>query len=77
MTTQEKIESLIRQTAELPEEAQAEVVQSLVEMRSQHLGIYNLDDDEREALARSAEDERLGRFASNDEIDRMFGRYGA
>ena len=77
MTTKEKIESLVQQTAELPEEAQAEVVQSLVEMRSQHLGIYNLDDDEREALARSAEDERLGRFASNDEIDRMFGRYGA
>ena len=77
MMTQEKVESLIRQTAELPEEAQAEVVQSLVEMRSQHLGIYNLDDDEREALARSADDERLGRFASREGIDRTFGRHGA
>ncbi len=77
MTTQQKVESLIRQTTELPEEAQAELVQSLVEMRSQHLGIYNLDGDEREALARSAEDERLGRFASDDEIDQMFARYGA
>jgi hypothetical protein len=77
MTTQEKVECLIRQTAELPEEAQAEVVQSLVEMRLQHLGIYNLDDDECEALARSAEDERLGRFASSDEIDRMLGRHSA
>ena len=77
MATQEKIESLIRQTAELPEEAQAEVVQSLVEMRSQHLGIYNLDDDERQALARSADDERLGRFTSSDEIDRTLGRHSA
>ena len=77
MTTQEKVEALIRETAELPEEAQAEVVQSLVEMRSQHLGIYHLDDDEREALARSAEDEGLGRFASSEEIDQTFGRHGA
>jgi hypothetical protein len=77
MTTQEKVESLIRQAAELPEEAQTELVQSLVEMRSQHLGIYHLDDDERAALARSAEDIRLGRFASDQEIDELFARYGA
>jgi hypothetical protein len=76
MTTQEKVESLIRQTAELPEEAQAEVVQSLVEMRSQHLGIYNLDDDEREALARSAEDERLGRCVDADAAEQVFTKYG-
>jgi hypothetical protein len=77
MTNQEKVEELIRQTAELPEEAQAEVVESLVEMRSRHLGVYRLDDEEREALARSAEDERLGRFASDDQIDQTFGRHGA
>jgi hypothetical protein len=77
MTTQEKVESLIQQAAELPEEAQAELVHSLVEMRSQHLGIYHLDEDERAALARSAEDERLGRFASDEEIELLFARYGA
>ena len=37
MTTQEKVEALIEQAAELPEEAQAELVHSLVEMRSQPL----------------------------------------
>ena len=51
MTTQEKVEALIEQAAELPEEAQAELVHSLVEMRSQHLGIYHLDEEERAALA--------------------------
>ena len=76
-TTQEKVESLIRETSELPEEAQAELVQSLVEMRSQHLGIYHLDGDERAALARSAEDERLGRFASDEGVDQMYAGYGA
>jgi len=54
MTNHEKVESLISQVAELPDEAQAELVQSLVEMRSQHLGIYSRDDDERDSLACSA-----------------------
>ncbi len=51
MTTQKKIESLIRQVAELPDDVQAELVQSLVEMRSPFLGIYHLDEEERVALA--------------------------
>ena len=77
MTTQEKIQSLIRQTSELSEDAQVELVQSLVEMRSQHLGIYHMSDDERAALGRSAEDERLGRFASDAQVDQAYARYGA
>ena len=77
MTTQEKVEALIQLASELPDEAQADLVESLVEMRSQHLGIYHLNDEEREALARSAEDIRLGRFASDQEVDEMYARYGA
>jgi hypothetical protein len=46
-------------------------------MRAQDLGIYRLDDDERAALARSGEDARLGRFASDDEVDATFARHGA
>jgi hypothetical protein len=75
MTTQEKVESLIRQAAELPGEAQAELLDSLIEMRAEDLGVYHVDDDERAALARSAEDVRLGRFASDAEIEQMFARY--
>ena len=77
MTTQDKIEALLQQAAELPDEAQAELVQSLVEMRAQHLGIYHLDDEERAALVQSAEDIRLGRFATDHEIERIFAKYGA
>ncbi|MGC2461069.1 MAG: hypothetical protein WA446_08880 [Steroidobacteraceae bacterium] len=39
MTIDEKIESLIEQTAELPEDAQAALVQSLVKMHFQRLDI--------------------------------------
>ena len=77
MTTQEKVESLFQEVSELPEEAQAELVESLIEMRSQTLGVYRFDKDERAALARSTEDIRLGRFASQQEVDELFARYGA
>jgi len=74
---QEKVDFLIEQATELPEEAQAELVDSLIEMRSQALGVYRFNEDERAALARSAEDIRLDRFASQAEADELFARYGA
>jgi hypothetical protein len=77
MTTQQKVQSLIQQVAALPEKAQAEFMDSLIEMHAEQLGIYHLDDDEREALARSAEDVRLGRFASDAEVEQTFARYRA
>ncbi len=54
MTTDDKVEALILQATELPEDAQAELVQLLVEMRAEHLGIYSSDDDERAGLAAGA-----------------------
>ena len=77
MTTREKVESLLQQVVDLPDEAQAEFVEFLLEMRAQDLGIYHLDDDDRVSLARSAEDVRLGRFASDAEVEEMYARYGA
>jgi hypothetical protein len=77
MTTDEKVEALIRQVTELPDEAQTELIETLVEIHSEHLSVYHLDEEERAALARSAEDERLGRFASEQEIGEVFARYRA
>jgi hypothetical protein len=78
MTTREKVQELLRQATDLPEEAQVDFIESLVEMRSRQTGVYHhLDDDERRALAESAEDERSGRFASEEEIEATFARYGA
>ncbi len=77
MTTRQRVQALIREVAELPDEAQAEVVQVLLEQRSQHLGIYALDDDEREALARSGEDVAHGRFASDHEIEHVYSQHSA
>ena len=77
MTTREKVELLIEQAAELPEEAQAELVQTLVEMRSHQLGIYHLDEDEEASIKQKDEDIRLGRFSLNQDVEDMFARYNA
>ena len=50
MTTEKKLQSLIQQVGDLPDEAQAELFQSLVQMRSQHLGI-DIADQETDALS--------------------------
>jgi len=71
------VEALIDHIVQLPDHAQAELVEALIDMRAQHLGIYQLDDDDHESLARSAEDIRLGRFASDEAVDRTFSGYGA
>jgi len=75
MTTRETVEALIEQVSELPADAQAEFLNSLLEMRAEQAGIYHLDDEEREALARSAEDVRHGRFASDAKVEETFARY--
>ena len=77
MTTQEKIESLIDQVAELPEEVQAELVHTLVEIRSHQLGIYHLGEDEEASIKQNDEDIRLERLALNQEVEDIFFRYNA
>jgi hypothetical protein len=47
MASKDQLQILIRRIAALPEDAQAELLRFLVEMRGGHLGIYELDDDER------------------------------
>jgi hypothetical protein len=37
-------------------------------------GVYQVDEDERAALERSAGDVRLGRLASDDEVMELFAR---
>jgi hypothetical protein len=77
MTSRSNMEDLFNQIVELPDDERAELVAALIEMRAENLGIYVLDDDDRAALDRSAEDVRLGRFASDEEMDELFARYGA
>jgi len=46
----------------------------MLEIEAKYGGIYELDEDERAALQQSAEDIRLDRFASDEDIAEVFAR---
>ena len=69
------VETLLERIADWPEEAQAELVQSIVDIETKHLGVYKLDPDERAAIERGLEEMRQGKFASDKEVAAVFDRY--
>lgn len=58
-----------------PKDAQEDLVRSMSEIEARYTKVYHLDDEEREALKRSADDVQHGRFASDEEVDATFDRY--
>jgi hypothetical protein len=71
------LEILLEHVATWPEEAQEELVQSMVDIEKKHLGIYHLNDEERAAVRRGLREMREGKLASEDEVARVFARYRA
>jgi hypothetical protein len=68
-------EIILDRIADWPEEAQAEVVQSVVDIETKHFGVYHLSDDERAAIERGLEEMRQGKFASDEEVAAVFNRH--
>jgi hypothetical protein len=76
--TKQGLEILLEHVvATWPEEAQEELVQSMVDIEKKHLGIYHLNDEERAAVRRGLREMREGKLASEDEVARAFARYRA
>jgi predicted transcriptional regulator len=69
------VETLLERIADWPEEAQAELVQSIVDIETKHLGVYKLEPDERAAIERGLEEMRQGKFASDEQVAAVFNRY--
>jgi predicted transcriptional regulator len=69
------VETLLERIADWPEEAQAELVQSIMDIETKHLGVYKLDPDERAAIERGLEEMRQGKFASDEQVAAVFNRY--
>jgi hypothetical protein len=44
-------------------------------MENELVGLYELSPDDRAAFERSGEDVRLGRFASEEQVSEVLGRY--
>ena len=69
------VETLLERVASWPEEAQAELLQSVVDIETRHFGVYRLSDDERTAVRRGLEEMRQGKFASDEQVEAVFNRY--
>ena len=69
------VETLLERIADWPEEAQAELVQSIVDIEAKHLGVYQLSPDERAAIERGLDEMRHGKFASDEQVAAVFDRY--
>ena len=69
------VNALLSRVLTWPAEAQQEAVASLRAIEDEWVGSFELSSDDREALERSADDVRQGRFAEDDEVREVFGRY--
>lgn len=58
-----------------PKEAQDELLRSMTEIEMRYSNTYQVNDQERAALERSAEDVRKNRFATDEDVDAIFGRF--
>ena len=66
---------LMERAAEWPEIAQAELVESMLDIEARHGGVYKLDAEERAAIKRDLKDLRDGKLANDAEIAAVFDRY--
>jgi hypothetical protein len=58
-----------------PKDAQKELVRSISEIETRYAKVYHLNDEERAALKRSANDVQANRFATQEEVSSVFDRY--
>ena len=66
------VREILEQVESWPEEDQEELAEYAREIEARRSGVYRLSEDERAALAQSAEDARAGRFASDEQIAAIF-----
>jgi hypothetical protein len=69
------VETLLERVADWPQEAQAEVVKSIVDIEAKHFGIYKFSPEEREAIEQALEEMRQGKFATDEDVAAVFNRY--
>ena len=70
-----KLKELIVRAETWPEAAQEELVRSAFDIETRYLRTCELTDEDRAALQRSLNDVRNDRFASEEEIHKVFARF--
>jgi hypothetical protein len=70
-----RLRALITRIEQWPKQAQEDAVNSLLAIEEEYLGGDDLSPEDRVALERSAEDQREGRFADDEDVREIFNRY--
>ena len=70
-----RLKQVMKRAETWSEADQEQAADILLALEAERAGPVHLSDDDIAALAQSAEDERLGRFASDEEVKAIFGRY--
>jgi hypothetical protein len=71
----DKLKDLMERIEHWPEGAREEAIASLQSIEEELVGLYELSPADRAALARSGEDVRLEKFASDEQVHDVFERY--
>jgi hypothetical protein len=69
------LENLMERAAVWSEEAQAELVESMIDIETKHAGVYRLTDDERKAIRRALQELHEGKIATDEQVAAVFARY--
>lgn len=75
MIDTKSLDALMERAASWPEEAQAELVQVMLDIEVKYYGAYRLDDEDRARIQKSIDAAKRGEFASNEDVAALFARY--
>jgi hypothetical protein len=70
-----EIHEIADRAAEWPEQAREELVESMLSIEARYFGVYITTKDDRDALKRSADDMRHDRFATEEDVSKVFHRF--
>ncbi len=70
------VETLLERVADWPEEAQAELVKSIVDIETKHFGVYKLSPEEREVIHEAQAQAERGEFVPDEVVAAFFKRVG-
>jgi hypothetical protein len=73
--TKDQVKAVLDRVLTWPPEAQEEAIASLAMIEEQFPSLQILSSEDRDALSRSAEDVRQGRYATDDQVKAVFDRY--
>jgi hypothetical protein len=73
--TRDQLKAVLDRVLTWPPQAQEQAIASLQTIEEQFLGPHEISPSDAEALRRSADDMRAGRFATDEQVEQTFGRF--